>query len=246
MAGFFYNLGRKVGPKVRKGKWVWQSLTGNDTDAIAAEYEVGKDLVAEVLKQVELDKDERIWQLLDTVSAKLTKCVVNKQRRFKFYAITDPAANAFALPGGFIFVTRGLVELCDYDPGELAFVLGHEMAHVIKGHAIGRILSSTAISTVSKTVAMRTPLGGWFRKVGIKFLESAYSQSNEFEADALGAKFLNVGAYDTAAAQRLLERLGRLSEENGTGQEGLSVYFSTHPPISDRIAGVKDVLSRKT
>ncbi len=245
MAGLFYNLGRKVGPKVRKGKWVWQSLTGTDADVLAAEYEVGNDLVGEVLKQVELDKDERVWQLLDTVSAKLAKCVVNKQRRFKFYVTTDPGANAFALPGGFIFVTRGLIELCDYDPGELAFVLGHEMAHVIKGHAIGRILSNTAISTVSRTAAMRTPLGGWFKKVGIKFLESAYSQSNEFEADALGAKFLKAGAYDTASAEKLLARLGELSKNQDQGIEALGVYFSTHPPISDRIAGVRDVLGTK-
>jgi len=167
MGGFFYNLGKKVGPRVRKGQWIWHSLTGTKSEAIAAEYQVGNDMAKEVLAQLPRETDPRLCQLLSEISDRLTKCVVDKDRKFSFYAIDQSGPNAFALPGGFIFVTRDLIELCNYDAGELAFVLGHEMGHVIKGHAIGRIISNTAISTVSRAAAMRTPAGGWLKKVGI-------------------------------------------------------------------------------
>lgn len=242
MAGFFYNLGKKVGPKVRKGQWIWHSLTGTKSEAIAAEYSVGNDLAKEVLAQLPQETEPRIRQLLSDISERLTKCVVNKERKFSFYAINQPGPNAFALPGGFIFITCDLIELCNYDPGELAFVLGHEMGHVIKGHAIGRIISSTAISTVSRNAAMRTPVGGWLKKVGIKFLESAYSQGNEFEADRLGAGFIKAADYDKDSAQRLLTRLGEINKDQEQGNDVLGTYFSTHPPIHERIIEVKKVI----
>ncbi len=223
MCSLFYNLGKKVGPKVRKGKWMWQNMTGTEADTIAAEYEVGKDLALEVAVQVEMDDDERTAELLGKVGDKLKRCVAKKERSFRFYAIKQDGANAFALPGGFIFITRGILELCNWDESEVAFILGHEMGHVLKGHAMDRILSNSAISVVSRAVPGRGAVGGWLKRVGIKYLESAYSQENEFEADRVGVKFLQAGEYDINGAERLLARLGEMTKQQGRKLEELGV-----------------------
>ena len=80
MTSFFYNLGKKVGPKVRKGKWLWHSLTGTEADAIAAELAVGKDLALEIIRQTGVDPDPKVKDLLDKISSRLTPCVANKLR----------------------------------------------------------------------------------------------------------------------------------------------------------------------
>ncbi|AQT70123.1 TPR repeat-containing protein YfgC precursor [Anaerohalosphaera lusitana] len=237
----FYSLGKKLGPKVRKGKWVWQNIAGTQAEAIAAEYDVGKDLAAQALGSVKQVNDDKTTQKLEEIGEKLRKSLRNQERRFSFYLISDPKPNAFALPGGFIFVTDSLVKLCDSDESELAFVMGHEMGHVIKGHSMERLLSHSAIKTISRAAPGGIAAKGWIQQVGVKFLESAYSQDNEHEADQIGAKLILAGKFDRSAPEKLLGRLAKLGKEGN----GLSVYFSTHPPARERIAVVKRVISQK-
>ena len=89
------------------------------------------------------------------MGTRLTKRVVNKQRKFSFEIIEGTELNAFALPGGFIFVTEPILKLCEYNADEIAFILSHEMAHVIRGHAMERIISSTLTNVISRTSIAR-------------------------------------------------------------------------------------------
>ena len=233
MPGFFYNLGKLAGPKVRKGRWVLSSLTGSELEAIDAEYEVGKDLAQEVRGQVEIDPSQAMVRWLGDLGGRLAECVKNKTRRFHFEAILEEQPNAFALPGGFIFISRALVELCEADPHEVGFVLAHEMAHVIRGHAIDRVISDSAIAAAARTTPVRGMLGGWLRGVGMNFVRSAYSQSREFEADALGARLAHAADFDVRAAMRLLRRLELLRSD--APELPLAEYFASHPPPAERI-----------
>ena len=185
MSGLFYSLGKKVGPKVRKVKWFWQSIAGSEADAIKVEYEVGLDLANEVRCQLDLDKEPKAEKILNEAGTRLTACVVNRSRKFSFEIIKGDEPNAFALPGGFIFVTNSLMELCQYNQSEVAFILAHEMGHVIRGHAMNRIISNSAISAASRAAPIRGAISGWVRKVGVQFLESAYSHDMESDADKL-------------------------------------------------------------
>ncbi|MBN1805858.1 MAG: M48 family metallopeptidase [Sedimentisphaerales bacterium] len=233
MSGLLYNLGKKVGPKVRKARWFWQSIAGTEADALKVEYEVGLDLAHEVGKQLEIDRQPEVEKILSEISHRLTTCVANKSRKFKFEVIKNPEPNAFALPGGFIFVTSSLVELCQFNQDEIAFILAHEMGHVIKGHAMARIISNSAIATASRVAPVRGVLSGWLRKAGVQFLESAYSQDIESEADKLGVRLVAAARYETQACVRLLSRLAKLSRP--VGQFDLGNYFSSHPPFDERI-----------
>jgi predicted Zn-dependent protease len=221
-----------AGPRIRKGKWLLQSLVGSEAEAIAAEYDVGRDLAAEVARQVHVEADGDTAALVRQVGSRLAGCVANKKRKFAFAALDSGEPNAFALPGGFIYITRGLIELCQSDRDELAFVLGHEMAHVIRGHAIDRIVSDTAIQTLSRTAVVRGALGGWLKRVGVQFLQSAYSQDREFEADKLGVRLVRAARFDMAAPERLLRRLCDLDRQGRLTE--LSKYFASHPPIAER------------
>lgn len=240
MSGLFYNLGKMVGPKVRKVKWIWQSITGSEADAIGVEHGVGQDLAHEIRHQLELEPEPQAGQMLNEVGSHLAACVANKFRTFSFETVKGTEPNAFALPGGFIFVTRSLVELCEWNRGEVAFILGHEMGHVIRGHAIERIISSSAIAVGSGVTPVRGLLGGWLRRVGVKFLESAYSQDLELEADTLGARLSAAAGYDPHAPGQLLSRLAKLSHP--ANQFGLGNYFASHPAFNLRINNVNRLL----
>ena len=242
MSGLFYSLGRKVGPKVRKVKWFWQSIAGSEADAIKVEYEVGQDLANEVRCQLDLDKEPKAEKILNEVGNRLAACVINKSRKFSFETVKGAEPNAFALPGGFIFVTRSLMELCRYNQNEVAFILGHEMGHVIRGHAMARIISNSAIATVSRAAPIRGLLAGWLRKVGVQFLESAYSQDLESEADKLGVRLVAAAGYDSHACVQLLSRLAKLSSP--TGKLDLGSYFSSHPPFKTRIQNINHLLRK--
>ena len=242
MSSLFYNLGRKVGPSVRRARWIWQSMTGSEADAIKVENQVGRDLVAEVRKQLELDSEQKTVRIMNETGPNLAKCVAGKLRTFSFEAVKSNEPNAFALPGGFIFVTHSLVELCDRDKDELAFILGHEMAHVIKEHAIKRIVSNSAVNVASRAVPLRGQLSAWLRKTGIRFLESAYSQELEFQADILGVRLADAAGYNPGASTKLLERLNKMNLSENKLMAGN--YFSSHPAFEDRIKNINRFLQK--
>jgi predicted Zn-dependent protease len=242
LSGLFYNLGRKVGPKVRKARWMWQSIAGSEADAIKVEYEVGLDLAREIRQQLGRSREPQTDQMLKEIGNRLAGRVANKSRRFNFETVNGPEPNAFALPGGFIFVTKSLVELCRYDQNEIACILGHEMAHIIRGHAMNRIVSNSAIAAASRAAPIRGVLSGWLRKVGVQFLESAYSKDMESEADRLGVRLVAAAGYEPAACVQLFSRLAEL--KSPPNEFDLGSYFSSHPPFKVRIENIKHQLRK--
>ena len=153
-------MGRMLSPHVRNAKWVWQSMTGSEADAMRIEREVGRDLACGIRQQLKLDPDPQIAHLLNEAGSRLAGRVANKLRTFSFEAFEGSEPNAFALPGGYIFVSRSLVELCTRNQDEVAFILGHEMSHVIRGHAMNRIIANSAIALGSRFISIRGPITG--------------------------------------------------------------------------------------
>ena len=238
----FYNLGRRVGPKVRKARWLWGSMTGTEADIIRLERGVGVDLAEEARNQLQGNPDRKMSQMLDQVGSRLAGRVTNKLRTFNFDAFLSGEPNAFALPGGFIFVSRSLVELCQWDEDEVAFILGHEMGHVIKRHAIERIVTNSAISVASRATPARGVLGPWLQRVGVRFLETAYSRDHELEADRLGIRLAAAAGYEPRASIELFSRLARLKA--APDPLNLGEYFSTHPTFDVRIDNIRRFLQR--
>ena len=235
-----YLLGRLAGKQYQKARWLWQSFTGNETDAIRAEQAVGRDMAQVVREEARGAADPAVQALLDDIVAPLADRVKNRTHRFEVAAVAGEHPTAFALPGGFIFVAPALVELAERNRDELAFVIGHEMAHVIRRHAIDRILSQKAISMASLATPAGRTIAPWLRTVGMQWLEKAYSREQEFEADALGARLAQVAGFDPYGAGRVLERFRAL--DRASDPLGIGAYLSTHPPIDDRISHIREQL----
>ena len=232
MAGFFYKLGRMVGPKVRKTEWVFRSLTGTEGEAIVAEQAVGRDLARAFLEQLEREPDPAVRQHLDFLAAKLTAGLGDRRWTFRVQAVRTPEVNAFALPGGYIFVTRRLLDFCNWDHAELAFVLGHEMGHVVQRHAVQRLMANALFGSI----ASRLPVGGGLVRSQVSallstLLRQGYSREQELEADAFAVKTARAAGFDPAAGRTLLVRLAAES----AAEPLAASYFATHPPLTERL-----------
>lgn len=244
MSGLFNQLGRYLGkravPAIQKTRWVWQNLTGTEEEALRAEAGFGRALAMEVRAAAGAVQDAALAALLEDICRRLSGCVRDRRRRFHCEAIPGEAPNAMALPGGYVFLSLPLATLCGRRPEELAFVIGHEMAHVIRGHAWDRMVEQTAARVASAISLRGGPLGQWVRTQGLGLLQSAHSRDGEREADELGLRLAAAAGYAPAGALALLGRLERLgSEPSGLGQ-----YFGSHPPAAERIARLEP-LSRQ-
>ena len=233
MDDFFFRLGRKAGAGMRKGKWILASLTAGEAEALEAEYQAGCDLARAFDRRSRFDEDSRSREFLAGIRGRLTERLNNKQRRWRVVSTQTEEVGAFALPGGFLYVTRPLLEMCRFDEDEVACVVGHEMGHVVHGHAMERVTSQ--ILTTAATRAARIPGGlltQWILGTGINLFHSAYSQDRELEADEFGARLAAAAGYDPRGAIRALERLREEEAQDGLP---LSEYFSSHPPLDVRI-----------
>jgi Zn-dependent protease with chaperone function len=234
--GFFYNLGRLAGPAVRKGAWFWRSLTGTEAQRIAAERAVGRDLADAVLRDLPLDEDAAARTLLSEVGAAVAARVRDKRRQFDFFLAAPGPPNAFALPGGFVVATRALLDLVGGERDELAFILGHEVAHVIREDPVERIMTDATVGAALRAAPAGRLYGAVVSPLAARFIQSAYSQDREFAADELGVRLARAAGFDPAGAVRMLFRLAdRAPQREGA----LAPYFSTHPPFAQRIREIR-------
>jgi predicted Zn-dependent protease len=239
MGGFFYNLGKSVGANLRKARWVYSSLTGTEADAIRAENAVGRDLAQGFVRQAELDADPAVQQALTDIGARLARRVEGGQRQFSVRAVRTPEVNAYALPGGYVFLTRALLDFCAWDADETAFVVGHEMGHVLRFHAMDRLMANSVITAAVGRLSLGKGLLG-AKAAGLMtgLLNQGYSQEQELDADGIGVRLAAAAGYDAAAATRLLARLASLAG----APAGISSYLASHPPVDLRIRNVQRLL----
>jgi len=237
----FEGLGRRAGKAARKGRWIIQAMSGDEDEAIQAEHLVGADLAEEVVRRMPLCQTPGLQEWLGELGAKLTLCVRNKQRRFRFLVVDSNDINAFALPGGYVFVTSPILDLCHCDDDETAFILGHEMGHIVLRHAADRLVANSVLSALSRTMPVRSALSAWLRKMGLKYLIGAYSRDNEIEADDFAVRITRAAGFDPKAGQTLLQRLDEAKQSESRLGELWGQYFGTHPPCEERVREMRSV-----
>jgi len=241
VSGLFYNLGRQLGraavPVIRKTKWIYDGLAGDEEQALRAEKSMGSALAAEFRTVAQPVNDSAVTALVDDLCRRLGACVRDKRRTFHCEVVHGDSPNAVALPGGFVFLSYSLVNLCERHPNELAFVIGHEMAHVIRRHAWDRMVNQAILRAASVVTARAGVLGGWLRKGGFELLQNAHARNCEFEADELGFRLANAARFPPDGAVALLRRIERLGSDPGV----LGQYFASHPPASERITRLESL-----
>lgn len=239
MDGFLKKLGQRAAPTVIKTRWIYRSLTGTESEKIQAEYGMGCYLTYLHTREGNLDRDPEMLQWLKSLVDRLALALVNRERQFQVRCVGGAEANAFALPGGFLFVSRALIELCEGDADEIAFVLAHEMAHVLRSHSVNRLLSSEIARLASRGSLLLGGAGGAIKPLLAqlihRLLTQGYSRHQEFEADRVAVQIARVAGYDPLASIRLFQRLQSQNSEPGA----VAGYFSSHPPFSHRIDRIR-------
>jgi Zn-dependent protease with chaperone function len=243
MSGICYQLGKLIAPKYRRNKWLWHSLFGSSRETVQAEYDVGRELANEICLKAGIDPDSNALDMLNGVLNKLSSSVKNTQYRFKIMVLKSGDPNAYAVPGGFIFITRSLLDVCRWDRESVAFILAHEMGHILKGHAMERLMTNSAFKGLFAMAPKGGTVGRWIRQTGFSALESAYSRDREYEADKIGLEIVKASGFDLRAADRILIRLAAI-QHNSRNSDALSKYFSTHPPFPERIVHFRHLLNK--
>lgn len=244
MSGFFFDMGRKAGRALRQGNWLVQSLTGTEADAIAAEEAFGRDLAAEIVRAQQQQPetvtiDPARQEAVQALGAHLAGYLTQQTRRWRVRLLNGGEPNAFALPGGFLFLEQSLLDLCRDDPSEVGFVIGHEIGHVLRGHALQRTMGDKGLAKLAGALPIGGLPGMVVKQVALSFLSSAYSREQEFEADRVGARLIAAAGLDPHGGVRLLSRLQAIHEAEP--ELPLLSYFASHPPLAERIAALRQV-----
>ncbi|MFQ5955279.1 MAG: M48 family metallopeptidase [Kiloniellales bacterium] len=154
---------------------------------------------------------------------------------FTVTVANSKTVNAFALPGGYIVVLSGLIDLAE-SPDEVAAVLAHEMAHVVERHPTRGMIRNTGHGILIDVLLGGSVAPGWASSMGQMLITTSYTREDEAEADALGADFLKAAGLRTGGDIRFFERL---KEKFGDMPQALAM-FSSHPLTEDRIAALRE------
>lgn len=177
------------------------------------------------------EDEKHLTEIFDRLVA---VCGRQSELQFSLTVVEDETVNAFALPGGYIFVHTGLLDFVRSE-GELAGVLAHELAHVDLKHgmkAVGRQIGFSLLFQLMLGDSSSEQIAK-IGAVAINLTQLGYGREAEFEADRSGALFMARSGYSKA---ELISFLERLQEESGDGKNPAFIQiFSTHPPIAERI-----------
>jgi predicted Zn-dependent protease len=183
--------------------------------------------------------DAKLEARVSTVVNRLVAASDRPDLAYKVTLLNSPAVNAFALPTGQLYVTRGLLALAN-DDAELASVLSHEMSHVIAKHAALREEEARTVSITSSVVndVLSDPQEGALALARSKIKFATFSRSQEFQADEMGVGIAARAGYDPFGAARFLTSMGRNADlrAGGNGADARSPdFFSSHPATPERV-----------
>ena len=210
------------------------------------ELEVGREQHPQIIKEFggEVD-DPKLKAYVDQIGQRLAKQSELPDLKFTFTVLNSDVTNAFALPGGYVYVTRGLMSLASSE-AELAGVIGHEIGHVTARHTAQRYsrsvatgIAATAVG-VLEAVFLGTNVAGQLGQQAGQLYLAGYSRDQEFEADTLGVRYLTRGGYAPAAMSTFLAKLqaeSALAAElaGKPGSTNDVNIMATHPRTQDRV-----------
>jgi predicted Zn-dependent protease len=208
----------------------------------AQEISVGRELDAQVRQEMGLYEDDDLQSYVQDLGMRLARRSQRPNLPWSFAVLDSPAVNAFALPGGFIYITRGILPYLDNE-AQLVGVLGHEIGHVTARHSarqytrgmgasLGVLVSSIFVPAVRPFSDLAQ--GG----LGVLFLK--FGRDDELQADALGAEYTAGGGWDPDEVPAVLTTLARIAEM--TDRNGVPNWLTTHPQPEDRVARAREMV----
>lgn len=210
------------------------------------EARMGAEEHEKVIKIYGLVEDRDISAYVNRVGQNVAAHTEREDVIYKFYVLDTPMVNAFALPGGYVYITRGILALANNE-AELAAVIAHEIGHITARHSAARYSQGILASVGAIAVAMATDSSSAARaaQLGSDLYIKSYSRGQEHESDDLGIRYLHRAGYDTFAMAGFLNTMGKEadleSKLNGKSTSPAIGYFSTHPRTEDRVAQASSI-----
>ena len=220
---------RRPGDPVRPGF----NIYSQDQDV-----QLGRQVAQQVVQQVDVVRDSRLQQYVRDLGNRLARQPQAQQYPYEFTLINDPSINAFALPGGPIFIHTGLIANADNE-GQLVGVFAHEIAHVALRHGTSQASKASVLQVPAALagVALGQGAGAQIAGAGLGLTLNAvmlkYSRGAEEEADALGAQLMANAGYNPIEMARFFEKL------EAQGGSRAPQFLSSHPSPGNRVRNVE-------
>jgi len=210
---------------------------------VEEEVAIGREIAGRLLGAVPLVKDKRLQRYINSVGAWVAKQSGRSEIKWYFGVIESDDINAFAAPGGYILVTKGLYKKL-HNEAELAGVLAHEIGHVIKQHHLKILKQGQLIDMGGSLLKQRVGSGGKGQAIGkligsgAEILARGLDKSAEYEADRIGVVLAARAGYDAYALPAVLQEIGHVSADDST----VSLLFKTHPHPEKRLLELGDAM----
>ncbi len=205
------------------------------------EVRLGQELHKQLQKEQRIVQDRPLADYVQRLGEQLARVSKRPHLEYRFFIIEDPTVNAFALPGGYVYVHTGLLATVESE-SELASVLGHEIGHIVARHGLKNLKRAQRYQFLIGLLNLGIgAVGGESRAARIgqtasellaAGLFTRHSREAEREADFLGLHTMYAAGYDPRGMLSMFEKLDRLSRQN---PDLLGFVFRTHPPVSERL-----------
>ena len=206
----------------------------------AQEVQLGQEMDAQVRNEMGLYDDPALQRYVQDIGLRLARTSERPNLPWHFAVVDEPAINAFALPGGYIYLTRGILPFLHYE-AQLAGVLGHEIGHVTARHAAQQYTKATTAGIGVTLLSIFVPEARPFQNItetalGVLFLK--HGRDDELQADGLGVQYASRSGWDPSGVAGMLTTLARLDEASGS-RRGVPNWLTTHPAPADRVQKVQ-------
>ncbi|MCU0652122.1 MAG: Maf and M48 domain-containing protein [Candidatus Omnitrophica bacterium] len=207
------------------------------------EVQMGKSIAAQVEAEYKPVEDPLMQKRVEDIGKKIAAVCDRKEIDYHFMVLNENEVNAVSLPGGYVYIFKGLVDKVSSDD-ELAGVIGHEVAHIVARHSIKKLQGALGYSLLRVLIAQASSDARVGNAADLAFtdLMMGYSREDELLADQLGARYEKLAGYDPKGMISFLEKLQAINRKKP--QQPYS-YFKTHPYGPDRIRVVRQELGGK-
>ena len=205
------------------------------------EITIGRQIAGNLLGASALVKDQSLQSYVNNVGRWVASQSERPDLAWHFGVIESSDVNAFAAPGGYIFLTRGLYSLLQNE-AELAGVLGHEIGHVIRKHHLKILQQSSLVDLGGKLISKRIGGNDKVQKLignGAEIVARSLDKDAEFEADRIAVVLAARAGYDAFAFPEVLQQIGHFSKDDGS----VALLFKTHPHPDDRLEKLRLVMN---
>ncbi len=209
------------------------------------EVGMGRDIHQKILSQYPLSFHKDLAERIKKIGQRLAQVSDRQDYQYHFYLIEKKELNAFTIPGGHIYIFTGLVEKLHSD-SEIAGVLAHEIGHCAARHTIKKFQAAVGYQLIGGLILSQLGQKEQIHRIAnlssdaaMQLIFSAYGRKDEFEADRLGLKYLDLAGFELEGMIKTLEVL-----EQETKDKGPPLILRTHPFLSDRITEVKKEIEK--